>query len=183
LIASATFCGRRSAPLIVRGGDLAEGLAHGVPHVAVRDQHDVVLAEAAVEVRREVRLDVERERHVRVHVDALARRERDRLVDGATLVRRRRPDDVLHAGREGDELLGDRVHEDPARDDGHVLHAALASREAHLDAHVARVDAVHGAAADEEQERGGAGGGEELARGLEGVVGIEGAVHGSCFGG
>ena len=76
------------------------------------------------------------------------RAERDRLVDRFALVRRLRPDDVLHARREEDDLLGERVVEHPAGHDGHVLHAAIAAGELHADADVPGVDARRRLAAE-----------------------------------
>ena len=95
-------------------------------------------------MRRERRLDVEREADVGVDVHAFLRREGDRLVDGGAFVRRLRPHHVLHAGRKLDDLLGERIVEDPAGHHRDVLHAARASRELHPDADVPGVDAGQG---------------------------------------
>ena len=61
---------------------------------------------------------------------------------GVALVRVLRPDDVLHAGREHHELLGERVVEDPAGHDRDVVDAARAAGELDADPDVPRVDAA-----------------------------------------
>jgi len=50
-------------------------------------------------------------------VHASADEKRDGLVRRAALVGRRGPDDVLHADRKFHDLFGERIEEDPARDD------------------------------------------------------------------
>jgi len=94
-----------------------------------------------VEVGSERRVDVKGQADVGVDVHAFLRRERERLVDGASFVRRRRPHHVLHADRKLHDLLGERVVKNPTRHDGNVLHAARTSRELHANADVAGIDA------------------------------------------
>ena len=89
----------------------------------------------------------------------------------------RRPHHVLHAGREDDDLLGERVVEDPPGDDRHVLHAAIAAGELHPDADVTGVDARRRLAADEENDDENRGGDENPLQAAGVEVRIE-SVHG-----
>ncbi len=120
---------------------LIDGLAHDVAYIPVRQDVEVGLTEARVELRHLGGVDVKREAHVGVDAHALARREGDGLVAVRPLRGLPRPHHILNARRKHHDALGDGVEGHPARHDGRALHAAVAAREAHANAHVPHVDA------------------------------------------